>query len=78
MKNLITSIFILTAFAVRSTCAQEDASPKMIVPQLALAESPILGRYDFSDLKPTDGIQRGKGPEELGLAEPHNFPAKIP
>ncbi len=30
MKNLITSIFILTAFAVRSTCAQEDASPNII------------------------------------------------
>lgn len=40
------------------------------VPKFALAESPILGQCNFSDRKPTDGIQLGKGPEELGLAEP--------
>ena len=40
------------------------------VPKFALAESPILGQCNFSDLKPTDGIQLGKGPKELGLAEP--------
>lgn len=40
------------------------------VPKSALAESSILGQCTLSDLNPINGIQLGKGPEQLGQAEP--------
>lgn len=42
----------------------------LFVPKFALAESSILDHYNFADLKPVDGVELGKGPEELGQAEP--------
>jgi len=41
------------------------------LPDPVLAEAPsILDQYDFGGVQPGFGIQMGKGPEELGLAEP--------
>jgi len=41
-----------------------------IMPDFAVAETSILNLSNFNDLHPKDGIQVGKGPEELGLTAP--------
>ncbi len=62
--------FRLAQWKIRASVLAAALFTFWIVPKFALAESSILGQCSFSDLNPSDGIQLGKGPEELGLAEP--------